>query len=67
PDFNMSVNLSVHNLHDAQILDQISELIRKYDFPPRCLTLEITEGDIMADPIRARELLRQFNAMGIIL
>jgi diguanylate cyclase (GGDEF)-like protein len=67
PDFNMSVNLSVHNLHDTQLLGQISKLIKTYQLPPRCLTLEITEGDIMADPIRARELLVQFNAMGIIL
>jgi EAL domain-containing protein (putative c-di-GMP-specific phosphodiesterase class I) len=67
PDFNMSVNLSVHNLHDTQLLDQISELITRHQLPPSCLTLEITEGDIMADPIRARELLKQFNAMGIIL
>jgi diguanylate cyclase (GGDEF)-like protein len=67
PDFNMSVNLSVHNLHDTQLLSQISELITRHQLPPSCLTLEITEGDIMADPIRARELLKQFNAMGIIL
>ena len=66
-DFNMSVNLSVQNLHDAELLDEIRELIKKHRLPPRCLTLEITEGDIMADPIRARELLKQFNSMGIIL
>lgn len=66
-DFNMSVNLSVQNLHDAELLDEIRELIKKHRLPPRCLTLEITEGDIMADPIRARELLKQFNAMGIVL
>jgi diguanylate cyclase (GGDEF)-like protein len=67
PDFTIAVNLSVHNLHDAKLLDQIGELITEYRMPPESLTLEITEGDIMADPIRGRELLEQLDAMGIVL
>jgi diguanylate cyclase (GGDEF)-like protein len=67
PDFTVAVNLSVHNLHDVRLLDQITELLTQYQISADCLTLEITEGDIMADPIRARELLEQLNSMGVIL
>jgi EAL domain-containing protein (putative c-di-GMP-specific phosphodiesterase class I) len=49
------------------LLDQITELIKQYRISADSLTLEITEGDIMADPIRARELLEQLNSMGVIL
>ena len=67
PDFTIAVNLSVHNLHDAQFLGQINDLITQYQISADCLTLEITESDIMADPIRARGLLEQLNTMGVIL
>lgn len=67
PDFNMAVNLSVHNLHDVALLNQVRDLIANHDMPPSCLTLEITEGDIMTDPIRAKEILEAFHMMGITL
>lgn len=67
PEFNVAVNLSVHNLHDAALLDQIRNLITDQKMPPSCLTLEITEGDIMTDPMRAREILESLNMMGIAL
>jgi EAL domain-containing protein (putative c-di-GMP-specific phosphodiesterase class I) len=34
---------------------------------PSCLTLEITESDIMTDPIRARETLEFLSQMGVHL
>ena len=67
PEFNMAVNLSVRNLHDAALLDQVRELIDIHKMPPSCLTLEITEGHIMTDPMRARETLETLNMMGIAL
>jgi len=67
PDFNVAVNLSVHNLHDAALLDQVRDFITEKKMPPSCLTLEITEGDIMTDPMRAREILESLNMMGIAL
>ena len=67
PDFTVAVNLSVHNLHDAALLDQVRNFITEQKMPPSCLTLEITEGDIMSDPMRAREILESLNMMGIAL
>jgi diguanylate cyclase (GGDEF)-like protein len=67
PEFNMAVNLSVRNLHDAALLDQVRELIDVHKIAPSCLTLEITEGHIMTNPMRAREILETLDAMGIAL
>jgi diguanylate cyclase (GGDEF)-like protein len=67
PDFKMSVNLSVQMLHDAKLTCLIEQLIERCNMSARCLTLEITESDIMAEPIRAKETLEQLNKMGVIL
>ena len=63
----MSVNLSVHNLHDAALLTQVREMISQSSMPASCITMEITEGDIMIDPIRAKEILESLNMMGITI
>lgn len=66
-ELNVSVNLSVQNLHDSTFKNQISELLCQAGLPASCLTLEITESDIMIDPIRARETLNDLNEMGVLL
>lgn len=66
-EMNISVNLSVQNLHDVTLKSQIGELLRQAQLPASSLTLEIIESDIMTDPIRARETLNQLNEMGVIL
>ena len=67
PDFGMSVNLSVHNLHDSSMLNLVRRLIKEYDLECCSLTLEITESDIMVDPIRAREILEALDNMNVKL
>ncbi len=67
PGFNMSVNLSVHNLHDVALLTQVRQMISQKNMPASCITLEITEGDIMIDPIRAKEILESLSMMGITI
>ena len=67
PSFNMSVNLSVHNLHDVALLNHVRRMIKEYDMQPSCLTLEVTEGDIMTDPIRAKEILEALSMMGVTI
>lgn len=67
PDFNMSINLSVQNLLDVRLLEQVRELIASNKMSASCLTMEITESDIMTDPIRAREILEALSMMGVRL
>ena len=67
PGFNMSVNLSVHNLHDIALLTQVRQMISQNEIPASCITMEVTEGDIMIDPLRAKEILEALNMMGITI
>jgi EAL domain-containing protein (putative c-di-GMP-specific phosphodiesterase class I) len=67
PNFSMSINLSVQCLHDVAMLNQVRSLLKDDEIPASCLTMEITESDIMTDPIRAREILESLHMMGITL
>lgn len=61
----VAVNLSSHSLQDRGLPTQIGELLEKYSLPASYLRLELTESSIMADPIRAREVLKALSNMGI--
>ena len=66
-DLIVSVNLSVRNLQDAQLPDQIARLLDASGVAPGRLGLEITESFIMADPERAMEILTRLNRMELKL
>lgn len=66
-DLPVAINLSVRNLHDRQLPDQIIQLLRKYDLPAERLEVEITESVIMSDPPRTMEVLTRLSNMGIRL
>jgi diguanylate cyclase (GGDEF)-like protein len=61
----VAVNLSVRNLLDAHLPESISELLRRHELPPSALELEITESTIVADQVRALDVLTRLNAMGV--
>jgi diguanylate cyclase (GGDEF)-like protein len=63
----VSVNLSTRSLHDADIVEEVGRLLRRHRVPPALLTLEITEGSFMADPVRAIALLHQLRELGVRL
>jgi diguanylate cyclase (GGDEF)-like protein len=63
----VAVNLSASNLLDAQLPEQISTLLTTLSVPPELLELEITETVLMADPIRANQVLRALRTLGIRL
>jgi diguanylate cyclase (GGDEF)-like protein len=64
-DLSVAVNLSVRNLLDAQLPESIAALLRRHEVPPPKLELEITEGTIVADQVRALDVLSRINAMGV--
>ncbi len=64
-ELNMSVNLSMRNLHDPQLPETIHDLLQQYQVEPERLNLEITESTIMADPTRALQVLSQLRALGV--
>ncbi|NHN34037.1 two-component system response regulator [Paenibacillus agricola] len=66
-DIEIAVNLSARNLQDAELPIRLKALLQQYGVSPRKITLEITESFIMADPVRAKEVLMNIHEMGIQL
>jgi diguanylate cyclase (GGDEF)-like protein/PAS domain S-box-containing protein len=60
----VAVNLSMHNLADAELPDLVDMLLRATDTPPGALVLEITESLLMADAERTIGVLRRLRALG---
>ena len=63
----VSVNLSAQSLLDLNFPDEIAELLRRWDVPPQWLKLELTEGTLMGDPVRALRVLTKLSAMRVSL
>ncbi|HKN94939.1 MAG TPA: EAL domain-containing protein [Thermoleophilaceae bacterium] len=66
-DLGVAVNLSARNLLEADLPDQIAQLLLTRGVPAERLVLEITESAIMADPERALGVLARLSEMGIRL
>lgn len=63
----ISVNISVQNLHDVRLTDDIAELLAKYDADADWLRLEITESAVMEGPESALLRLVGLADMGLEL
>jgi len=61
------VNLSMHNLHDFNLMDRIRGALQRHHVAPESLQLEITETGVMLDPEQVIEMLRQLAALGLRL
>ncbi len=63
----VAVNVSARNLLDDRFLDDVTELLERWEVPAACLELEVTESAIMADPQRARHVLGRLAELGVTL
>ena len=66
-DLDVSVNLSARNLVDARLVDDVNEQIRRSGLSADALTLEITEGAAIADPMRAKAVMAELRSLGVRL
>lgn len=66
-ELHVSVNLSVRNLQQPDIVSEISESLHNAGVTPQWLTLEITESSMMTDPERARAVLFELHDLGVNL
>ncbi|HEY6467250.1 MAG TPA: EAL domain-containing protein [Candidatus Acidoferrales bacterium] len=63
----VSVNLSIKQFMQPNLVENIGVLLKELDLSPESLKLEITESTVMEDPSTAVEMLRQMKALGIRL
>jgi diguanylate cyclase (GGDEF)-like protein len=64
-NLGMAVNLSRRNLQAQELPDQIAGMLEANGVSPADLELEITESSIMANPVRAMEVLSRMTSMGL--
>nr|MBA3349964.1 EAL domain-containing protein [Actinomycetota bacterium] len=67
PDLSVAINLSVRNLLDRHLQDDIARLLEKWVIAPHRLRLEITESVIMTDTKRSLAALAALHEMGVRL
>eukprot|EP01042_Synura_sphagnicola_P017040 gene17040-21543_t len=63
-DFFISVNLSAPEIERFHLVEDVSRLIREADLPRKCLKLEVTESDVMRDPLAAARILEALRDAG---
>jgi diguanylate cyclase (GGDEF)-like protein len=66
-DIGVAVNLTMFDLLDTNLPDQIADLLERSRVEPHRLELEITESLIMGDPQRVREVVERLKAIGVRL
>jgi len=63
----VAVNLSVRSLLDPELVGQVSGALARSGVPAELLTLEITEGTVMAEPGRSIPVLHHLHELGVRL
>jgi diguanylate cyclase (GGDEF)-like protein len=63
-EINAAVNLSVKSLHDAELANVLGLLFERWQTDAGCLTLELTESALMADPETAMTVLKRVDDLG---
>ena len=67
PGLRVGINLSMHNLHDYNLTEQIMQSLERYRLEATSLILEITETGVMMDPDQVVDILGQLSEMGLTL
>jgi diguanylate cyclase (GGDEF)-like protein len=67
PGLRTGINLSMHNLHDFNLIGSIQRSLGNNRLEPESLLLEITETGVMLDPEQVTEVLQQLSALGLRL
>ncbi|PHR85532.1 MAG: hypothetical protein COA59_00825 [Colwellia sp.] len=66
-DGRVAVNLSAVQFTQANLVAQITNILKESQLPAKHLELEITEGTVMDSPQKAIDTMLQIRAMGIHL
>ncbi|MEA2661017.1 MAG: hypothetical protein QOH08_589 [Chloroflexota bacterium] len=67
-EVGVSVNVGAKALTSASRLPELTaRLLAEYRVDPALIVLEVTESDIMADPVRSIAVLRELKAIGVLV
>ncbi len=65
PDIFVAVNISSHELLRHDVVAEISQNLKKHNFPPERLRLELTESLVMRNPEYSAEVLKRIKSLGV--
>jgi len=63
---HVAINLSVRNLGDENLPQDIQQILAAHSVKPSHITLEVTESSMMVNPRLAQEILNKLNALGLV-
>ncbi|MGI2171052.1 EAL domain-containing protein [Shewanella sp. MF05960] len=66
-ELKVAINLSAHDLTNAQLPHDIKQLLADHDLPIEALSIEVTEGAVMKDAQTVIAVLQQFKGIGIAI
>jgi diguanylate cyclase (GGDEF)-like protein len=66
-DLSLAVNITVKDLCGDQLVDRVTAGLAAYGVPASALQLEVTEGSLFTDSLKARQTLRRLEALGVTL
>ncbi|WP_124948491.1 putative bifunctional diguanylate cyclase/phosphodiesterase [Sulfuriferula thiophila] len=64
-NIKVAVNLSMRNLSDESLPDDIARALTSYNIPPSSLILEVTESSMMINPELANATLTTLSELGV--
>jgi diguanylate cyclase (GGDEF)-like protein/PAS domain S-box-containing protein len=67
PELRIAVNLSAHQFHHPQLIEDVRAILADTGLDPSALELEITEGVLLRDLERTTATLRGLSEMGLLL
>jgi len=67
PIGHIAVNVSVHQLRDADFPGIVRRCLERHGLPRGCLELEITESTLMHDVAEVTDVLKQVRALGVLV
>jgi diguanylate cyclase (GGDEF)-like protein len=66
-DLPVAINLAAANIVDATLPDAVAEALARHGVPGDRLECEISEDTVMADPLRAMDVLARLRELGLRL
>jgi diguanylate cyclase (GGDEF)-like protein len=67
PALTVAVNLSANQLHEPDLLDDVTRVLADTGTAPADVCLEIAEGSLLSEPDRVLSVLRGLKDLGVLL
>jgi diguanylate cyclase (GGDEF)-like protein/PAS domain S-box-containing protein len=64
-DLSVAVNLSVRNLYEPELVPWLAGVLAQFGVDAKALEFEITESELMDDPLLAMEVLGRLKSLGV--